>query len=294
VVVALRRVGRRVAGWARQPPGRFALPGAFIAALVASALAAGGLMVPASAVSDGVGPTLGPTGWPTAAPPTAIGVPTTAPPPSAEPVAPSSSATPAATATPTADGLPADALLTWAQQTSIRTGIPVVALQAYGYAELVVAQTRPGCRLRWTTLAAIGRVESNHGRANGATLRDDGRAWPPILGKPLDGEGGRARIMDTDDGRLDRDPVYDRAVGPMQFIPTTWEEEAIDASGDGVADIHNIFDAALAAANYLCRGGRDLSTAEDWWAAILSYNNVRSYADEVFEVANEYGRQSRS
>lgn len=285
---------RRVAGWADRPSGRFALPGVFIAALVASALTAGGLLVPAGLAADPAGHTATLGGPSAGAPATAIGDPATAWPSEPGGIEPPPSLPPATTAAPTATGLPADALLNWAQQTSIRTGVPVVALQAYGYAELVLAQTRPGCRLRWTTLAAIGRVESNHGRAGAARLLDDGRALPPIIGDPLDGRGGRARIMDTDGGRLDGDPVYDRAVGPMQFIPTTWEEVAIDASGDGVADIHNIHDAALAAAEYLCQAGRDLGTAEDWWAAILSYNNVRSYAEEVFSAANEYGRQSRT
>ena len=58
----------------------------------------------------------------------------------------------------------------------------------------------------------------------------------PIIGLPLDGSHGVKRIEDTDDGRLDGDPVFDRAIGPLQFIPTTWEDWASDADGDGVAD----------------------------------------------------------
>ncbi|MFS8521948.1 MAG: transglycosylase SLT domain-containing protein, partial [Micromonosporaceae bacterium] len=188
---------------------------------------------------------------------------------------------------------PSDVLRGWAQQMSVRTGIPAVALQAYGYAELVVAQTTPGCRLSWTTLAAIGKAESNHGSSGRATLQSDGRAWPEIFGPPLDGKGDRQLVRDTDGGRLDRDPVYDRAVGPMQFLPQTWEQERVDATGEGLTDPHNIHDAALAAANYLCRNGRDLSSPEDWWAAILSYNNVQEYAEEVFAAAHDYGRRSR-
>lgn len=296
-----RRVARRVraglartAAWTRQPAGRFALPGLLTAALVGSALTAGGLLLPQTLpasqanVAAGV-PSVTATATSTAPPGGGL-APVDAPP--VDPVAPPDATSPAAS--PSATALPADVLLTWAQQTSIRTGVPVVALQAYGYAELVLAETAPDCNLRWTTLAAIGHVESDHGRANGASLLDDGRAWPPIVGDPLDGRDGRAYIADTDGGRLDGDPVYDRAVGPMQFIPTTWEESLIDATGDGVADVHNIHDAALAAANYLCRGGRDLSRPDDWWAAILSYNNVQAYANEVFSVANDYGRRSRA
>lgn len=177
---------------------------------------------------------------------------------------------------------------------SERTGIPVIALQAYGYAELVLARTNPGCHLSWTTLAAIGRVESNHGSAGGARLLPDGRALPAIIGAPLDGAPGRELIPDTDGGALDGDAEYDRAVGPMQFIPQTWRREAVDADGDGVADIHNLNDAALAAANYLCRHGGDLSTPEGWWRAVLAYNNVQAYAEAVFAAADDYGRRSRA
>jgi membrane-bound lytic murein transglycosylase B len=166
-------------------------------------------------------------------------------------------------------------------------------VQAYGYAELVAARTAPNCHLSWTTIAAIGKVESSHGSANGAVLGADGSVQPPILGLPLDGKGGRQLIQDTDRGAVDGDATYDRAVGPMQFIPATWREMAVDADNSGTADPNDIDDAALAAALYLCVGGRDLSRADAWWDAILSYNAVRPYAQKVFDAANEYGRRSR-
>ena len=58
-------------------------------------------------------------------------------------------------------------------------------------------------------------------------------------------------------------------------------------------DPNDIDDAALAAGVYLCRGGRDLSKADAWWDAILSYNAVRPYAQKVYDAANEYGVRSR-
>jgi membrane-bound lytic murein transglycosylase B len=204
------------------------------------------------------------------------------------------------TATPTrgpggvAGGRPADVLAGWAQQTGSRVGVPPVAMQAYGYAELALAQTTPACRLTWTTLAAIGFVESKHGQYGGATLTPSGLALPEIIGPPLDGQGNRQRIPDTDRGQLDRDPTFDRAVGPMQFIPSTWQESGADADNDGVKNPHNIYDAALAAGNYLCKGGRNLSAAQDWWNAILSYNDVRPYAQLVFDTANQYGAASHT
>ena len=106
---------------------------------------------------------------------------------------------------------------------------------------------------------------------------------------------GRAIALEGDGSgpwTLDGDPVYDRAVGPMQFIPTTWRTSATDADGDGTADPNDIDDAALAAAGYLCANNRDLATPEGWWAAVLSYNNVQSYAEQVFATANEYGQRS--
>ncbi len=114
-------------------------------------------------------------------------------------------------------------LADWARQLSPKVGIDPVALQAYGYAELVLNHTTPGCALTWPTLAAIGWVESRHGQANGARLQPDGVVTPEIIGPQLNGQGGTQRIPDTDEGRLDQDSSYDRAVGPMQFIPTTWE-----------------------------------------------------------------------
>jgi len=188
---------------------------------------------------------------------------------------------------------PADALRGWAQQMATKVDIPVIALQAYGYAELVLAETTPACHLSWTTLAAIGQVESNHGSANNATLYPDGRALPPIIGPALDGTGGRAPVTDTDDGALDNDTTWDRAVGPMQFIPSTWRAQAIDADNDTIRDPNDIDDAALAAANYLCANGRDLATPAGWWSAIEAYNRPESYGRAVFAMANTYGTRSQ-
>jgi membrane-bound lytic murein transglycosylase B len=124
-------------------------------------------------------------------------------------------------------------------------------------------------------------------------LGADGAVQPPVLGLPLDGKGGRQLIRDTDQGVMDGDRTYDRAVGPLQFIPATWREMQVDADNNQVADPNDIDDASLAAALYLCRGGRDLSRADAWWEAILSYNAVQPYAQKVFDAANEYGRRSR-
>ncbi|MFY1704524.1 lytic murein transglycosylase [Micromonospora sp. WMMA1923] len=304
--------------WSQRPSGRLTLPGVFLLALVGATAAAGALLVPAAtrdarpvAADVSVDPTGGWPGLPgaTAVPTAPGGTPlpglpgATAGPglPGAGPGLPGVTPGPdgvlpsGPAAGPVATGRPADALTAWAQTTGAKVGISPVAMQAYGYAELVLAETERGCGLSWTTLAAIGFVESRHGQANGATLKSNGRAEDPvIIGLPLDGNGGRMRIADTDQGQLDGDTTYDRAVGPMQFIPTTWEEIGADADNDGVKDPHNLHDAALAAGRYLCKGGRNLTIPGDWWEAILSYNDVRRYAQDVFDTANRYGQASRT
>ena len=189
---------------------------------------------------------------------------------------------------------PGDLLAAWATPLAAKLGIPAVALQAYAYAELTATHNQPACRLQWSTLAGIGKIESDHGSAQGATLRPDGTSLPSIIGPPLDGQSGRKAIPDTDGGVLDTDRTWDRAVGPMQFIPSTWKQWGVDADGNGEIDINNIYDASLAAADYLCASGRDLSTSDGWHAAVASYNAVDAYINDVFAAANDYGRRSRS
>ena len=85
----------------------------------------------------------------------------------------------------------------------------------------------------------------------GGSIGDDGVADPAIIGIALDGSSTDA-ITDTDGGELDGDAEWDRAIGPMQFIPETWQALALDGNGDGVLDPQQIDDAALTAAAALC------------------------------------------
>ena len=138
-------------------------------------------------------------------------------------------------------------------------GIPAAALSAYQRAAQVIDTADKGCHIDWTLIAAIGRVESNHGRYGGNTLDDNGVSRPGIYGIPLDGSHHTSRISDTDAGQYDHDPQYDRAVGPMQFIPSTWSVIGVDGDNDGKRNPQDIDDAALATAVYLCSGNEDLS-----------------------------------
>jgi hypothetical protein len=169
-----------------------------------------------------------------------------------------------------------------------RSGIPLVALRAYQKAALVVASDDESCGLRWTLLAAIGRVESNHGRYGGALLREDGSGTRPIRGIPLDGRPNVALIRDTDAGALDGDTTYDRAVGPMQFIPSTWQSVGADGNGDGRRDPNNIYDAAYGAAVYLCVGDSDLRDPAQAARAVRRYNNADEYVRVVLSLAEFY------
>jgi membrane-bound lytic murein transglycosylase B len=166
-------------------------------------------------------------------------------------------------------------------------GIPNVALNAYRVAAARMGTVMPSCGIDWSLLAGIGRVESNHGRFAGAVLNPDGTSTPQIRGPALNGVQF-AYIRDSDNGVWDGDAAYDRAVGPMQFIPTTWRAYAIDADGTGTPDPFNINDAALAAAHYLCVAGGDLRTAAGQRRAILAYNHSDSYVAEVLALARAY------
>ncbi len=166
-------------------------------------------------------------------------------------------------------------------------GIPNVALNAYRVAAARLATVQPGCGIDWALLAGIGREESDHGQFAGATLNADGTSTPRIIGIPLNGHG-TALIPDTDHGRLDGDTVYDRAVGPMQFIPSTWAAYGSDANGDGIADVFNINDAALTSARYLCAAGGNLRTHAGQVAAVLAYNHSDQYLAQVLALAAAY------
>ncbi|MFE3828559.1 lytic murein transglycosylase [Streptomyces sp. NPDC059092] len=157
-------------------------------------------------------------------------------------------------------------------------GIPATVLAAYKRAEQTLTEDKPGCNLPWQLLAAIGKVES--GQARGGQVDANGTTTAPILGPVLNGVGF-ANISDTDNGQYDGDATHDRAVGPMQFIPSTWATWGQDGNGDGRKDPNNIYDAALAAAYYLCAGDRDLSVEDDLHRAILGYNQSREYLNTV-------------
>ncbi|MEV6501161.1 lytic transglycosylase domain-containing protein [Streptomyces prunicolor] len=170
-------------------------------------------------------------------------------------------------------------------------GIPATILDAYKKAETELAASKPGCNLPWQLLAAIGKVES--GQARGGQVDASGTTTSKILGPALDGNGF-ALIKDTDNGAYDGNSTYDQAVGPMQFIPSTWAWAGRDGNGDGKKDPNNIYDAALAAGHYLCRNDWNLSTDAGLRSAILSYNNSTDYLNTVLSWLEYYRKGTHS
>ena len=205
------------------------------------------------------------------------------------PAAPSAPAAPGATGTTGATGADGPA---WKPPADLRapTAVSVPADAANSPAALTkeqllwvaytsAARAAPAsCRMPVALLAAIGEVESSSLRGRSLDARHN--VVPPVIGVALNGNGFAA-IRDSDGGSLDGDPVWDRAVGPMQFIPGTWRAWGSDGNGDGVADPQNIEDATLSAARYLCAGGKDLSRRSDLDRAVLSYNGSQRYLATV-------------
>jgi len=106
------------------------------------------------------------------------------------------------------------------------------------------------CRgLPWTVLAAIGTVETGNG-ANTSTSSKG-------------------------------------AMGPMQFLPSTFAAYAVDGDGDGVANIQDPADAIYSAARYLCAWGAGLG-GQSLYAAIFAYNHADWYVREVIRLAIAY------
>ncbi|MET9290024.1 lytic transglycosylase domain-containing protein [Nocardia beijingensis] len=166
-------------------------------------------------------------------------------------------------------------------------GVPGVAVAAYQNAERILAAENPVCGMPWSLLAGIGRVESTH--AYGGKADADGNPLSPVYGPVLDGSlTGNHVVRDSDDGALDGLDGYDRAIGPMQFLPDTWKRYAADGNGDGIADPQNLFDAALTAGRYLCDGGLNMRDLAQQSKAILRYNHSMAYVANVMAWETSY------
>lgn len=177
----------------------------------------------------------------------------------------------------------------WVTRTAAVTGIPAPAMRAYADAELRLDAEQPDCRVGWNTLAGIGWIESHHGTIGDRTLRSDGWSSTTILGPALNGAGDFAAIRSTPSSAAwHDDATWEHAVGPLQFLASTWDRWGADGDGDGAADPRDLDDAALTAGRYLCADGHDLGSDSGWSAAVHSYNHDMTYVANVASVANTY------
>lgn len=179
----------------------------------------------------------------------------------------------------------------WVSDQTVRTGVSGPALKAYASAAVRLGREQSDCGLGWTTLAGIGWVESGHGTVGGRTLLKDGHSDRTIVGPALNGRGEFAAIRSHSSSvRWHGDTTWDHAVGPMQFIGSTWDTWASDGDGDGVTDPTDIDDAAYAAGRYLCASG-SLGGA-GWSRAIWSYNHSEAYVRQVWAAADSYAKRA--
>uniref|UniRef100_UPI003D8F2F0B lytic transglycosylase domain-containing protein n=1 Tax=Gordonia sp. B7-2 TaxID=3420932 RepID=UPI003D8F2F0B len=188
----------------------------------------------------------------------------------------------------TADPAPRIPAIVPARPVSVTDGaVPASNYDAYRNAADIMSHTTPRCGIDWKVIAGIGKVESHHADEGNVDAR--GTLREPIFGPMLNGTlAGNQVVTDTDHGALDGDASYDRAVGPMQFLPQTWNHYAADANGDGKIDPQNIFDAALTTARYLCDGNLNLRDNASLVTAVLRYNNSMTYVDDVLGFARSY------
>ncbi len=127
--------------------------------------------------------------------------------------------------------------------------------QIGSYLQLFQASAAKYCpAMSWTVLAAIGQIESADGQNMG--------------------------------------PSSAGALGPMQFLPSTWAAWGIDGFGPpGPPDIMNPFDAVPSAARMLCADGASAGTQAGLRRAIFAYNHADWYVSEVLALAAQYAAE---
>jgi hypothetical protein len=129
--------------------------------------------------------------------------------------------------------------------------------QIASYLQLFQASAARYCpALSWTVLAAIGQIESGDGANVG--------------------------------------PSSAGALGPMQFLPSTWAEWGIAGFGQtGPPDVQNPLDAVPSAARMLCADGASTGSAAGLRRAIFDYNHATWYVNEVLALAAQYAATYR-
>ncbi len=193
---------------------------------------------------------------------------------------PSTSHTPTTTATPAPPTQPkvpqqASEFEAWASKTSLWLDIPLRAMTGYAKATVSLTKEIPGCHLSWVTLAAVGKVTSDHGRANGGHLGSNG-----VMDKPL----GTVEVRDF----YNKVVSTANASGPMQLSPALWGKYKTSASS-AKPDPQNIDDAALTTGRALCADGHDLSRGQTWWDTVAELQSAPLFLHRTLATVNVYG-----
>ncbi|GAA1482508.1 lytic murein transglycosylase [Gordonia sinesedis] len=186
--------------------------------------------------------------------------------------------------------VPSLQLKAWSELHAGPYDVPERALRSYAYASAAMNKANPGCGIGWSTLAAIGDVSSDNGTASGASIDPNGRATPELRDLTQANPRNAEPIADTDAGRYDGSSRTDVTMGPMQILPSRWEQFATDADNDGKADPDNIDDATLTAARFLCASGGDLRQSDGWARAVSQFNSTPGFLQKVHAQAAIYGR----
>jgi hypothetical protein len=168
--------------------------------------------------------------------------------------------------------------------------VPERALAAYQRAAAVMAPADAECHLSAELLAAVGRVESDHGRYAAWRLGPRARMFPTLIGSPVPATSRQAPaspVADTDGGVFDHDAAADHPLGPLQLLPGVWRQVAVDGDGDGNRSPDDLDDAALGLAIALCDGDLDLATPAGQDEALARLNIRPRYlrAVEAFRSA---------
>jgi len=190
--------------------------------------------------------------------------------------APTTATTPTA-APPTQPKVPQQAseFEAWASKTSLWLDIPLRAMTGYAKATVSLTKEIPGCHLSWVTLAAVGKVTSDHGRVSGGHLGANG-------------------VMDKSLGTVEVRDFYNKVVstanasGPMQLSPALWAKYKTSASG-AKPDPQNIDDAALTTGRALCADGHDLSQGQTWWDTVAELQSAPLFLHRTLATVNVYG-----
>ncbi|WP_103350422.1 bifunctional lysozyme/C40 family peptidase [Amycolatopsis sp. CA-128772] len=194
-------------------------------------------------------------------------------------VTPSTSAKPPVTTPPQTSAPPkvpeASEFDAWASKTSQWLDIPLRAMVGYAKATTKLGKDVPGCHLSWVTLAAVGKVTTDHGRARGGQFGTTG-----VLDKPL----ATIEVRDF----YNKVVSTANAAGPMQLSPAIWGQFQASYAG-GKPDVQNIDDAALTTGRALCADGHDLGKGQVWWNSVGTLQPAPLFLHRTLATVNVYG-----